>query len=103
VPVDEVTDAMILPCNTTAAAAPLVVYWTTVVVASDHWTTAIPPVVLLPQLPLPVGTGRPFVPAKTVPLAGPVDDDWQFVKPPVKLYVKFCAVFDKPGEMFAVP
>src|SRR2546423_636058 len=71
VPVDDVTDPMTVPWSTTAAAAPLVVYWTTVAVPSAHWTTAIPLVVLLPQLPLPVGTGSPFVPADTVPVAGP--------------------------------
>src|SRR5213083_1563508 len=75
VPVDDVTDAMTVPWRVTAAAAPLVEYWTTVVVPSDHWATAIPFVVLLPQLPFPVGTGSPFVPANTVPVAGPPDDD----------------------------
>src|SRR5438876_939969 len=85
VPVDDVTDATTLPWSATAASAPFVVYWTTVVVPSDHWATAIPLVVLLAQLPLPLGTGRPFVPANTVPLAGPPDDDWQLDRFPVKL------------------
>src|SRR5438477_5638068 len=85
VPVDEVTDGMTVPWRLTAARAPLVEYWTTVVVPSDHCATAIPLVVLLPQLPLPVGTGSPFVPAKTVPLAGPADEDWQLDRVPVKL------------------
>jgi hypothetical protein len=70
VPVDEVTEGMTLPCRLTAAAAPLVVYWITVVVASDHWMTAIPLVLLLAQLPLPVGRGSPLVPANTVPVPG---------------------------------
>ena len=52
---------------------------------SAHWATAMPLVVLLLQLPLPVGTGSPFVPANTVPLAGPPDDDWQLLRLPVKL------------------
>jgi len=86
VPVDEVTEAMTVPCSATPASAPLVEYWITVVVPSDHWATAIPLVVLLTQLPLPVGTGSPFVPANTVPLVGaPIVEDWQLLKLPVKL------------------
>ena len=85
VPVDDVTEPMTLPWRLTAAAAPLVVYCTTVVVPSAHWATAIPLVVLLPQLPFPLGVGSPLVPANTVPLAGPPDEDWQLARLPVKL------------------
>jgi hypothetical protein len=86
VPVDDVTEEITLPCSDTPASAPLVVYWITVAVPSAHCTTATPLVVLLTQLPLPVGTGSPFVPANTVPLAGaPLVDDWQPLRLPVKL------------------
>jgi hypothetical protein len=45
------------PDSCTAAAAPVVEYETTVVLPSAHVLSELPLVVLLLQLPLPLGTG----------------------------------------------
>jgi len=67
---------------------------------------------IAPQLPLPDGTGSwncwPLIvtisPAETVPLAGAPDwFDWQLLRLPPKLYVKFWAFAFSPGEKLAVP
>src|SRR6266480_843172 len=75
-----VTLATTLPLRWTAAAAPVVENCTTVWVPSLHVTMAVPFVVLLAQLPLPVGTGSwkrspvagsvTTLPASTAPEAG---------------------------------
>jgi hypothetical protein len=89
-----VTLPITFPVRWTAAAAPVVEYWTTVCVPSAQVTIAMPLVVLLPQLPLPDGTGSwncwaPIVtasPAETLPLAGEPDWlDWQLLRAPWKL------------------
>ena len=49
--------ATTVPCSCTAASAPVVLYETTVCLPSFQVASAVPAVVLLPQLPLPCGMG----------------------------------------------
>src|SRR6266516_3192782 len=81
-------------------------------VPSAHVIMPTPPVLLLPQEPVPDGFGSwywtpPLVmisPADTVPSVGAVaSSDWHPERAPWNEYSKVCGLFVRPGEKLAVP
>jgi hypothetical protein len=79
-----VIDWITLPWITTAPVTPVVEYFSTVVVPVDHVTTAVPLVVLVPQLPLAVASGSPPTPTAILPELGAPDTlELQLVRSPV--------------------